>query len=123
MVKTTRRTASSMIAETNKDLVKALDVIDTLNKRIYDIELKTEDHVKLFNVTTNTINYVLASLYVYESYLAELGIQQSVLRNEIDTVFYTAFVKKTDSVQFSNNIIKKVNDQLLKFQEKVNQYK
>lgn len=114
----------SKIDATNMDLISALELIEELNKRVYDLEVKHENEVKLYNLTTNTINYILASLYVYESYLSEMGADQETLKKEIEQTFYDAFNrtgKKGSKPDYSESIIKKVNDKLREFQERVNQ--
>lgn len=109
--------------QADKDLIAALELIEELNERIYKLELKTEESIKFSNLTTNTINYILASLYVYESYFTEMGIDFNQMKKQIDKVFYEAFNKKgvkKNKPEYHSNIIKKVNDRLREFQEKVN---
>lgn len=111
---------------TDIDLVKVLDIIEKMNTQIYELEVKNEEQIKLANLTTNTINYILATVYVYESYFVEMGVDQEMLKKEIEQVFYDAFNKQETqgkTPQYSKNIIKKVNDKLRQFQEKVNQEK
>ena len=112
------------IEENTIDLVKALDIIDSLNQRVYELEKKLEDQIKLHNVTTNTLNYLMASMYVFEEYLVEFGVDPNTLKEEIDDTFYDAFNKKNKKgreFQYNQSIIKKINDQLLIFQEKLNE--
>jgi len=116
----------SKIEETNMDLLETLDVVEKLNARIYELEMKLQNQVKLYNMQTNTINYILASLYVYESYFTEMGVDQDLIQKEIEHVYYDAFNKTNKRgklPEYSTNIIKKVNDKLREFQEKLNEDK
>ena len=115
-------TIKEKINDVNKDIIDVADIIAELNDRVYNLELKLEEQTKFYNITTNTINYILATLYVYEMYFIEMGADQRLIKQEIEQTFYDAFQKNGDdkSPQYVDNIIKKINDQLRQFQEKIN---
>lgn len=103
----------------NKDLIATLDAVVELNKRLHNLELKHNEYVKFSNLTTNTVNYILAALYTYESYIKDMGIDAEELKRDIEHTYYTVFNNK--SLDKSSNIVKKVSDKLREFQEKFNQ--
>lgn len=112
-----------MVIENTKNLVDMLSVIEQLNSRIHTLENKIQEQTKLYNVTTNTMNYILACLYVYELYFSEFGGDVLELRQKIEYTYYNAFNRNSRNSKLSTydeNIIKKINDQLRTFQEILN---
>lgn len=105
--------------ESEKDIIKTLNLIEDMNQRLYELELKRNDQIKMNNLTTNSMNYILAALYVYEEYFEELGIPSEDIQAAIDYAFYKSINKKNKNSEYSSNIIKKVNEKLREFKFKV----
>jgi len=114
--------------EVDEDIVGIAKVIDELNNRLHTLELRDTEYTKLMNITTNTLNYVMASMFVYEQYLSGIGVDREQFRQEIDAVFYEVFNKNQQTsdgkkLEYNKNIIKRVNDKVREFQEKLNEIK
>lgn len=114
------------VKEINEDIINTLNVVDSLNERIFLLENKINDYNKMFNLTTNTVNYILASMLVYESYLQQFDFDLESIQREIDNVYFESFTKADkldEKSEYSNTILKKINDKLREFQDKINSSK
>lgn len=114
------------VKEINEDIINTLNVVDSLNERIFLLENKINDYNKMFNLTTNTVNYILASMLVYESYLQQFDFDLESIQREIDSVYFESFTKADkldEKSEYSNTILKKINDKLREFQDKINSSK
>lgn len=109
----------------DKDLIDTMNIMDELNDRVYSLEFKLDSVLKMSNLTTNTINYILASMVVYESYLQQFDFDLDSIKREIDEVYFNSFANTSTSNDSSleSNILKKINDKLKNFQDKINKNK
>jgi len=106
----------------SKDLVDTLEVLDSVNDRLFSTEKTVAEISKFLNVMTNTLNYCLATMFVYESYLIDLGVDRNELQKQIDSVYFESYQKKqsTDQV-FNKSVLTKINKKITEFQSKLNE--
>jgi len=108
----------------DKDIVTTMEIIGEMNNRLFATEKNLDEINKFLNVMSNTVNYVLAAMFVYERYLIEFGASRSEIQKEVDEVYYDAFTKNKNKgaevSDYKDSIIKQINEQIKQFRERMN---
>ena len=122
--KTTKKPKSKndSIVEIDKDLMEALSIIDSINERTFINEKTLSEISKFLNVISNTMNYCLSSMHVYETYLVEMGADRNELQKEIDAVYFETYQRKQseENEQYKKSVLSKINQRINEFQSKLN---
>ena len=111
--------------EMDRDIVDAMSILDSMNNRMFTTEKTVADISKFLNVVSNTINYCLSSMYVYETYLTDLGADRNEIQKQIDTVYFEAYQKNLNGGDdaYKKSVLNKINQKISDFQIKLNEDK
>lgn len=120
--KKTKPTTGDILKHIDEDIIAIMELAEDLNGRLHSNEKTIVEISNYINTVTNTLNYCISSMFVYESYLIEQGADKNEIQREIDKVYFEHYQRtKKSATLFKSSTLGKINEKIEELQKKLNE--